>query len=117
MGLNFVGLNSLDEKELANLTTYSEKFYNKTCRFVHDPLVILHVKKMKETGKKCKYSVHGRIEAPSLLASAEYSDWDFIRTLNTTFKKIENEIEHKFKTEGKNNRVSFKKSMKEDLVE
>ena len=110
MTLNFIGVNSLDSNELNKLTTYSEKFYNKTCRNLHDPLVIFHVKKMKNSGKKCKYSVHGRIESPSLLAAAESSDWDLVRTLNTTFKKIENEIEHKFKTEGKTNRISFKKS-------
>ncbi len=114
MSLNFIGVNSLDEDELSKLTTYSERFYNKTSRNLQDPLVIFHVKKMKASGKRCKYSVHGRIEAPSLLASVEYSDWDLVKTLNKTFEKIETEITHKFKTEGKTNRVSFKKSIKED---
>ena len=110
MSLSFVGVNSLNEAELNNLTTYTERFYNKTCRSLEDPLVIFHIKKMKDSGKKCKYSVHGRIEGPSLLASVEYSDWDLVKTLHKTFEKIETEIEHKFKTEGKTNRVSFKKS-------
>ncbi|MBS3171394.1 hypothetical protein J4449_02150 [Candidatus Woesearchaeota archaeon] len=113
MALNFVGLNSLDESEISKLTMYSERFYQKICRTANDPLVVLHVKKMKSSGKRCKYSIHGRVEAPSLLASVEYSDWDFIRTLNKTFSRIENEIGHKFKTEGKNQRVSFKKSSRE----
>ena len=115
MGLSFIGVNSLDESELDKLSAYSEKFYNKTCRTFSDPLVILHIKKMKNTGNKCKYSIHGRVEAPSLLASVEYSDWDLVKTLNRTFEKIENELDHKFKTQGKKERVSFKKSMKEDL--
>ncbi len=110
MSLSFIGVNNLDENELNKLTTYSEKFYNKTCKNLVDPLVIFHVKKMKNSGKRCKYSIHGRIEAPSLLASVEYSDWNLTKTLNKTFEKIETEIEHKFKTEGKTNRVSFKKS-------
>ena len=111
MGLSFIGVNSLDETELNKLTTYSERFYNKTCKVLNDPLVIMHIKKMKNSGKRYKYSVHSRIEAPSLLASAEYSDWDLTRTLNKTFEKIENELEHKLKPE-KHNRVSFKKSRK-----
>jgi len=112
MGLSFIGVDSLDENELSKLTFYSEKFYNKLLRYSKekDPLVVLHVKKMKTGGKRCKYSVHGRLEGPSLLASATYNDWDFVKTLNTIFKKIETEIEQKFKTEGKKERVSYKHS-------
>jgi ribosome-associated translation inhibitor RaiA len=113
MALNFIGLDSLDENEVEKLTAYGERFYQKACRIVKDPLVILHVKKMKTSGKRCKYSVHGRIEGPSLLASVEYSDWDFVRALNKIFEKIESEIAHKFKTEGKTGRVSYKKAVKE----
>lgn len=120
MPLNFIGLDSLDETEANNLKTYSDRFYQKVSRTITtnaDPLIILHVKKMKASGKRCKYSVHGKIESPKLLASVEYSDWDFIRALNKTFEKLEFEIAHKFKTEGKTGRVSFKKSMKEETVE
>ncbi len=116
MALSFIGLDSLDENEVNNLKTYGDRFYQKVSRIVaNDPLVILHIKKMKTSGKRCKYSVHGRVENPKLLASVEYSDWDFIRALNKTFEKIESEIAHKFKTEGKNERVSFKKAIKEDV--
>lgn len=110
MGLSFIGVNSLNENELSKLSDYSQKFYNKTCKHLNDPLVILHVKKMKNSGKRCKYSVHSRVEAPNLLASVEYSDWDFARTLNKTLEKVEIEIEHKLKSNGKTERVSFKKS-------
>ena len=110
MGLSLIGVNSLNEDELNKLSDYSQKFYNKSCRHLNDPLVILHVKKMKTAGKRCKYSVHSRVEAPNLLASAEYSDWDFERTLNKTLEKIERELESKLRTNGKSERVSFKKS-------
>ena len=117
MALSFIGLDSLSEDEVNSLKTYSDRFYQKASRIIiNDPLVILHIKKMKTSGKRCKYSVHGRIESPKLLASVEYSDWDFIRALNKTFEKMESEIAHKFKTEGKNERVSFKKSMKEETT-
>ena len=113
MALNFIGLNCLDENEAGKMSAYGERFYQKACRIVKEPIVVLHIKKMKTSGKRCKYSLHGRVEAPSLLASVEYSDWDLIRTLNKTFEKIESEISHKFKTEGKTGRVSYKKAVKE----
>lgn len=116
MVLSFIGLDSLNENEVNQLKTYSDRFYQKVSRTITtntDPLVILHVKKMKASGKRCKYSVHGRVEGPKLLASVEYSDWDFVRALNKTFEKMETEIEHRFKTEGKTGRVSFKKAIKE----
>jgi len=112
MALDFVGLDSLDEGEIRKLTSSSERFYSKAVRMSNDPRVIVHVKKMKTGGKRCKYSVHGRVEAPTLIASANFSDWDLTRTLNKTFEKIENEIEHKYRTEGKTGRVSFKHDLK-----
>ncbi len=116
MAITLVGVDSLDENEVEKLKTYGDRFYQKISRTITtnaDPLLVLHVKKKKTAGKKCKYSVHGRVESPRLLASVEYSDWDFIRTLNKTFEKIESEIARKFKTKGKNERVSFKKAVKE----
>ena len=113
MALNFIGLDSLDENETGKISTYGERFYQKVARIIaKDPKIILHVKKMKTAGKRCKYSVHGRLEAPNLMASANFSDWDLTRTLNKTFEKIENELEHKYKTEGKTGRVSFKHNLK-----
>ncbi|MEK6937326.1 MAG: hypothetical protein AABW58_04615 [Nanoarchaeota archaeon] len=116
MVLSFIGLDSLDENEVNDLKTYSDRFYQKVSRTITtntDPLVILHVKKMKASGRRCKYSIHGKVESPKLLTSVEYSDWDLIRALTKTFEKMESEIAHKFKTQGKNERVSFKKAIKE----
>ena len=91
MVLSFIGLDSLDENEVNDLKTYSDRFYQKVSRTITtntDPLVILHVKKMKASGRRCKYSIHGKVESPKLLTSVEYSDWDLIRALSKTFEKI-----------------------------
>ena len=43
-------------------------------------------------------------EDRKLIARSKHADWDLPRTVHKTIKNLEQEIQHKYKTEGKKRR-------------
>lgn len=64
-------------------------------------LVVDFVGKLHKIGGRVKYSFHARVNDPSFLFKADAHDWDLRRAVHKTFGKLENELKHKFRTEGK----------------
>ena len=97
MSLQYIGFRSLDEEEAEKLSKISEKEYPKIERTLPTANIILRIKKYKEKGKKNKYSIHAKIEAPNTKIVAQTADWDIAKTTHKVFNKLQTEINHKFK--------------------
>ena len=100
MPIQFVNLHVLEDFEKPTVNKLVNEYSGKIERLVNNPLIVIQFKKYDKAGKKVKYSIHARVDAPSLLASAEAADWDLARTLHKVFNKVESELKHKFKIEG-----------------
>jgi len=99
----------IDEKSI--IKNITENYAGKFDRDVRNGVLIIKVKKYSKRGSKPKYSINSRIEAPNVIASADAHDWDLNRALRKNLNKLEMEIQHKYKTEGKRERKPFKKAV------
>lgn len=97
--ITILGLEDFDSKEKRKIVDYTNKYSEKFFRDVKG-LMILHCKKHDKEGKRVKYSLHVKIETPATLISVKDDDWILATALNKVFNKVENRIQHKFKTEG-----------------
>jgi predicted RNA-binding protein Jag len=97
--LSILGLDEFDEKEKRKIIEYSEKYVEKIFRDIRGTIKV-HAKKHKKGGKRAKYSFHVRMEAPETLISVRGNDWILATALHKVFTKVENKIQHKFKTKG-----------------
>lgn len=102
MKISYVGLKNLDDLETAKIKNLSIEYCEKFERDLgKDALLILHLQKYKVEGKRAKYSIHAKINSPSLILNANAADWDLNRVLHKVLKKFKGEIEHKFKPKPK----------------
>lgn len=99
MPIQFIGLNGLEKKESDIIKGLAVEYYNRVLRDLPQALLVLQVKIYKEEGKQ-KFSMHARINHPSIVLAAQAADWDLRRTVHKVMKKIERELQHKYKTEG-----------------
>ncbi|MBI2667429.1 hypothetical protein HYX17_01515 [Candidatus Woesearchaeota archaeon] len=99
--ISYLGLKKLDDLEIMTINRLTERFYSRINKEFEDSSLTIDIKKYKSTGKRSKYSIHLRINHPSIkniLAAKQY-DWDLATALHKTFDNILNEIEHKSKKE------------------
>lgn len=73
--------------------------------------MIFHLREYKKDGKREKFSLHTRIALPSKVIEADAHDWDFKKAVEKSFKKMEEEIEHKFHLKGHHGHGDKKGSM------
>ena len=97
MPFQFVNIHLLTSDERPVVDRLCVEYEPKLARHVSKPQLILQFKKYNDAGKRVKYSVHCRLEAPQILATSEAHDWDLTKTLHMVFQKIQREIEHKYK--------------------
>ena len=64
----------------------------------------VHFKEHHVEGSRKKYSLHAKIILPGKFFEASADDWDFARTVHQLFKKIEEEIENRFRPSDQNKR-------------
>jgi len=99
--IKYIGLNDLDDIERSKLTKIIESKYEKIHRLINNIAnLVVTIKLYNDNHKndeKKKYSIHIRIEAPTVQFSAEDFDWEIGKAINKTVNKIINEIEHRFK--------------------
>ena len=102
MPIQFKGLVNFDTLEEATIKQLAREYYDKLLRDIKDALLVLDLKKYENEGKKVKYALHSRVESGStLILNTKASDWDLRRTLHKLFKKLERELQHKYKLKGK----------------
>ena len=105
--IKLVGLDDFDVLEKSIINDIANKSYNKVLRDVKNAVLVLHAKKYSKDGTRNKFSIHARVEsAETLVANSEASDWKLEKALHKTMEKIENGINHKFKTKKRRTKAS-----------
>ncbi len=101
MSIEFIGLKDLKTEEVEKLTEIADHYHGKLAVRIPKFLLKLHVKKFEKAGtNRAKFSSHLRLESPQIIAISESHDWDLSKTIHTCFKKLESELNHKFRLEG-----------------
>lgn len=102
MPIQFKGLINFNTLESETIKKLSRQYYDKLLRDLKDANLVLDLKKYDQEGKRTKYALHSRIESGSTLRlNTKASDWDLRRTLHKLFKKLEKELQHKYRLKGK----------------
>jgi len=97
--IKFIGLDIFTKKESDKIKELSELYFKKILRNFPKSNLIIHAKKHDVTGKAVKYSVHARVEAPNILLNSKAADWDLKKVIHETLRKLETEMQHKFRTD------------------
>ncbi len=100
--IRYLGLKELDNFEINVIKDLAEKFYPKVDRDFKEAILTIDTKKYEVEGKRGKYSIHLKIDHPSIhnnILAAKQFDWDLATALHKTFDNLLNEIKHKFKKE------------------
>lgn len=98
--IEYKGLRKLTSFEISKVKSIADNFFTKIDRKIKNSNLILDIKKHKEAGKRAKYSIHARLEAPNVILAAKQFGWDINLALNKTLENMRNEMKKKFKTEG-----------------
>lgn len=100
--IKFIGLNTFTKKEATQIKELSELYSKKIIRDFPKANIIIHTKKHETSGKTTKaikYSFHARVESPTVLLNSEAADWDLKKVIHETLRKLEMEMQHKFRTD------------------
>ncbi len=96
--ITYKGLDRLEAVEVTTIQRISGREFSKIKRnFGDKAFLILGVKKINCEGRRSKYEINARVDAPCLVLHAEHSDWELQRVLHRTFDNLKVEFEHKFK--------------------
>ena len=99
------GFDVLTEEEKATFEKLSSDYMTKIeMKLKNISSLKVHVKEYSREGKRNKYSLHAKIVLPGKFFEASADDWDFARTVHQLFKKIEEEIENRFRSSDQNKR-------------
>ncbi len=98
--IQILGLDSFENKEKDKIMSYVERYSDKIFRNIVGDMII-HAKKHEKDGNRANYSFHIKIQTPETLISVRDDDWILSTALHKVLKKVENNIKHKFKVEGK----------------
>ena len=96
--IEIINVKILTEKDKKIADTLLEEYHKKIQRLIKSSLRLkMHVKEYDKDGKKSKYSINTEaIFAGKMIESSSW-DYDFARAIHKGMKKIENEMEKKFK--------------------
>ncbi len=117
MPIQFIDLKILNDHEAPVAQKLAVEYSKKLGRLFPDNMLIVKFKKYNQTGKRVKYSIHCRVDAPSLIASAKASDWELALTMHKVLNKIHNELEHKYKLESQHKPFGKESRMKRHKAE
>lgn len=112
MTIRFIDLKTLDDDELQVAQRLVSKYYQKLQQMFPKSSLEIKFKKYRRTGKRSKYSVHCRVDAPSVIARANASYWDLALTMHKVLNKTHNELEHKYKLESQHKPFGKESRMK-----
>ncbi len=105
--VRFIGLNAFTKEEVKQIKELSELYSKKIIRDFPKAKLVIHTKKHEtagKVGKAVKYSFHARVESPIILLSSEAADWDLKKVIHETLRKLEIEMQHKFRTDAQHKR-------------
>ncbi len=99
MSIIYNRLKDLNAVETQEIKHHTEIAYEKVLRDFKNSKLIVDVHKFEKAGGKAKYSVHLRLEDPSLLLTAEEVDWNLVKALHKTIDNLSEEVRKKSKKE------------------
>lgn len=99
MGIIYNRLKDLNSVEAQEIKRLSEQVYDKVQRDLYGSKLIVDVHKFEKLGARSKYSIHYRIEHPSILLTAEEADWDLVKALHKASANLIEEVRKKAKKE------------------
>ncbi len=105
MSIIYNRLKDLNAIEIQEVKRFSEQAYDKVQRDLVGSKLIVDVHKFSRTGAREKYSIHFRVEHPSILITAEDDDWDLPKAFHKTISNLVEEMRKKSKTELKQKAV------------
>jgi ribosome-associated translation inhibitor RaiA len=96
--IEIIGVKLLTEKQKEIADIILNEYHKKIQRLIKNPLLLkVHIKEYDKDGKKSKYSINTEaIFAGKMIESSSW-DYDFARAIHKAMKKIESEMEKKFK--------------------
>ncbi|MBI5798013.1 hypothetical protein HZA98_03875 [Candidatus Woesearchaeota archaeon] len=97
MAVIYNRLKDFTASEMDQIKSLTKVTHDKIRRSFKDAKLIVDVHRMEKAGARCKYSVHLRVDDPSLILSAEQADWDLTRALHEAIANLEQEVQHKYK--------------------
>jgi hypothetical protein len=109
--IQYIGIDELDDMEKSEFKSMAEKYYSDFARDLKNNVsMLVHIKTHRKTEKKeavkelvknkksIHYSIHLRVTIPSFTFEASENGYEGpLFTLKNVFKKIEKEIERKFR--------------------
>lgn len=96
--IEIINIESLNEKERGIADSLLNEYYSKIQRMIKSPLRLkINIKNYDKDGKKVKYSINAEAIFSGKMVNSSAWDYDFARAIHKTMKKIESEIEHKFR--------------------
>jgi hypothetical protein len=105
MEIRTKGLEVLKEGEKRDVEELSRKYCQKIGRKLRGiSSIIVHLKEYSRLGLRKKYSIHARVVYSGKSLEADAFDWDLRRTIHKLFRKVEEELEHKFHLSDKGKR-------------
>lgn len=101
MTINFIGLDKLGNESVAILTTLFSNYFEKIERDLPDCELNVDVKIHNKEGERKQYEFLVKVIYSGDILTAQAEDWDLRRCIHKVCGKLINEIQHKFKTEGR----------------
>ena len=93
-----VGFDQLSKEDMSHFESLFNNHFKKIQRKIKDAeTFVFHLKEYEKEGKRMKFSLHSRIIWGNKMIEANAFDWEFNKTVNKVFNKLEQEIEHKFR--------------------
>jgi len=99
MSIIYNRLKDLNVAETQEIKHLIEIAYEKFIRDFKKSKLIVDVHKFEKLGARAKYSIHLRLEDPSILLTAEETDWELPKALHKTIANLEEEVRKKVKKE------------------
>jgi len=98
VNIEIINIKILNEKDREIAGKLLEEYHKKIQRLIKNPLLLkVHVKEYDKDGKKSKYSLNTEAVFAGKMIESSSWDYDFARAIHKGMKKIESEIEKKFK--------------------
>jgi len=95
--IQYVGINDLEDIHKAHLSKFSEEYYSRIQRKLHQDIRLrVHIKTFNKGGERIKYSVHINVMGPVKVFESSAHGWDFDKVMHQSFREMEKQIDHSF---------------------
>jgi len=97
MAVIYGGLKDLNSIETQQVQLLVDQEYGKVEREFRNAKLVVEIGKAEKAGARAKYSIHLRLEDPSLMITADDADWDLVKVVRAGFVKLLEQVNKKSK--------------------